>query len=498
MIGKAPRPLAILLLLTILVRLPFLFEAVIDWDEASFLLVGDDILRGHLPYIHAWDNKPPLAFLPFALVLAAFGENGVGSRILGMVLVFLGAWFLYRAALRFVGGKAALWGSVLLVLYASAPPGSFGTMSEHLLLPLLCLIMHRLLEPDASGRHLLGTGIVLGAAVLVRLNMAYACVGLAAGLLVLSSRGIVRRVSLVALGALAPLVLVALPYGITGNLDLFVRSVFRAPLAYAESGWLSRPEVLWVMARDSVRWGSLFLTLPFLGGVFLLVRDARGGPVSGRLLGAWAILFASILVSMTGSRRYFDHYFIQVLPFVAVAAGRLFETVVATRWRPALLIALLVPLRPVAVQCKSLALELAQTGSLFGGPVYSAVDYLKERNVAGDTLYFTEDHIGYLLTDTRAPSLFAHPSLVINEPILRVVLGPEASTRSEILSIFEKRPRFVWKKETVWYMRSFPEAEALLGRLLDREYRLVARFGPIQIYERGERGRRDPTAEPTE
>ena len=217
-----------------------------------------------------------------------------------------------------------------------------------------------------------------------------------------------------------------------------------------------------------------------------MVRDARREPGAGRKLGAWAVLFVSIFISMTGSKRYFDHYFIQLLPFVVVPAGRFFQAVAASPLRPILLIGLLVPFRPVVGQCKDLASAVVESGGVYSGPVYAAVDYLKDRNVAGEYAYFTQDHIGYLLTDTRVPFLFVHPSLLINEPVLKVVVGPEASTRSQILAIFGKKPRFVCTREPVWYMEHFPEAEALLHRLLARDYGVVEEFGPIRVYERRE------------
>ncbi len=54
-----------LLLLTIAIRLAFLFPAVINWDESTFILMGQSILDGHLPYTNLWDIKPPLAFVSY-------------------------------------------------------------------------------------------------------------------------------------------------------------------------------------------------------------------------------------------------------------------------------------------------------------------------------------------------------------------------------------------------------------------------------------------------
>src|SRR5262249_52048132 len=50
----------------LLIRLPFFFPAVIDWDESTYIIMGQSILDGNLPYIEQWEDKPPLAYLFYA------------------------------------------------------------------------------------------------------------------------------------------------------------------------------------------------------------------------------------------------------------------------------------------------------------------------------------------------------------------------------------------------------------------------------------------------
>lgn len=54
----------ILALATLIVRLPF-FLPENDLDESTFILLGQDILKGHLPYVTLWDLKPPLLYVFF-------------------------------------------------------------------------------------------------------------------------------------------------------------------------------------------------------------------------------------------------------------------------------------------------------------------------------------------------------------------------------------------------------------------------------------------------
>src|SRR5262245_48044092 len=46
----------------LLSRLPFFFSSQMDWDESTFILMGQGILYSALPYDKLWDFKAPLAF----------------------------------------------------------------------------------------------------------------------------------------------------------------------------------------------------------------------------------------------------------------------------------------------------------------------------------------------------------------------------------------------------------------------------------------------------
>ncbi len=73
---------AALSLLCVLIRLPFWFPSTIDWDESTFILMGQELLDGRLPYADLWDNKPPLAFAAFA-VFIALHPSIVALRVAG-------------------------------------------------------------------------------------------------------------------------------------------------------------------------------------------------------------------------------------------------------------------------------------------------------------------------------------------------------------------------------------------------------------------------------
>lgn len=78
---------------TIILRSPNLFPSVINWDESTFILMGQSVLDGHLPYLELWDNKPPLLFFIFALFIGIGGKNIVWIRVAGSLFLGISAFF---------------------------------------------------------------------------------------------------------------------------------------------------------------------------------------------------------------------------------------------------------------------------------------------------------------------------------------------------------------------------------------------------------------------
>ena len=46
-----------LFLSALFIRLPFFTRDYIDRDESTFILMGQSVADGHLPYVHLWDRQ---------------------------------------------------------------------------------------------------------------------------------------------------------------------------------------------------------------------------------------------------------------------------------------------------------------------------------------------------------------------------------------------------------------------------------------------------------
>ncbi|MDU7524613.1 MAG: hypothetical protein E7K72_25125, partial [Roseomonas mucosa] len=66
---------AILLLFAFAIRAPVFGNPVVGVDETFYLLVGDRMLQGALPFVDLWDRKPVGLFLIYAAIRLLGGEG---------------------------------------------------------------------------------------------------------------------------------------------------------------------------------------------------------------------------------------------------------------------------------------------------------------------------------------------------------------------------------------------------------------------------------------
>ena len=167
---SAPLAALILALAVLVTQFVSLGREVLDPDETTFILMGADVAKGHLPYVGLFDLKPPMIFLLIGSVLAVFGKSLVAVRLLGDVLLFGTAMLTFCLARHLASGWAALGGALGYVAFASMDLGQ-PTYSE---LPALFFGMFALLmlvrAPVSLPRAALA-GLGLALAVLSRTNL---------------------------------------------------------------------------------------------------------------------------------------------------------------------------------------------------------------------------------------------------------------------------------------------------------------------------------------
>src|SRR5262245_33909797 len=327
-VGECPTPVVLLgyLVLSALLRLPFSFVSVIDWDESTFIIMGQEILDGFLPYTRLWDFKPPLAFAAYAVAIATLGHSIEAVRVAGTICVALTGLAVYLAARRAMPPVMARLAGVVTIVAMVAQRAGQATMTEHFAAAFLAWGLVALLASEESRPSLVIAGALLMTGTLIRLHLAYTLGAVIAVAGLRPDGGPTRRriadVGMLAAGAIVPLAAVLVPYVYTGNGDVLIRSATLA-LRASERG-------PWDILRAVVEVPGYFVPNPplaltvwavgFLGSMLFLARrmEAAAASPSWRLWVVTVLLSSSYSVIAIGARH--GHYLIQLVPAYVLVA----------------------------------------------------------------------------------------------------------------------------------------------------------------------------------
>lgn len=99
--------LCLMLMAAFLIRVWQFGNPVIHVDEQFYLLVGDRMLQGALPYVDIWDRKPVGLFLIYAAIRTLGGEGIYQYQIVATLFAGVTAFLIARIALRISSGLGA-------------------------------------------------------------------------------------------------------------------------------------------------------------------------------------------------------------------------------------------------------------------------------------------------------------------------------------------------------------------------------------------------------
>lgn len=466
----------LLLLITAIARFPFYFVDVINWDESTFILMGQSLLDGHLPYTELWDIKPPLAFVAYALFILLFGKSIVGIRLAGTLCVFITSWFVYLIGRHICSDRAGLFAAILTIVGVTAIRGAQSTMTEHVACIFLVGGLAWLTTRKTSPSTLFIVGILLTLATLVRLNLAY--VVIAVGLwLVYSLRHQTTNLQGIAtycLGSFSTIFLTYFPYLVTNKSTIWLNSVVLAPLSYSSS------------VENAGTWTKLIpACLAFCLIIFLWSKISAHKQKEFILLQVF-ILATSISIIRGGE--FHQHYYIQLSPLLALTIALLWDKVpnrlIRLLFVGLITIALSSTLEPISAEYQVLGDRFRANLPLRHGAAYEIAAYLREHNPEQAPVYMMKDHIIYWLTDLEPLSKAAtHPSNIAKDYLFKYVAGAQASSTAELNRILAQKPKFIIKRAEESYIDENPVIKSILLDRLKQNYRLDRQISDRYIYK---------------
>ncbi len=459
----AARPVLTIVLVVILLRLPSSFQSVIDWDESIFIVVARELLNGYLPYTAVFDHKPLGLYYLFAAVIGLLGDDPFAVRLLGIAVV-AGTSVLLRQFLMSVGGLNPQTALTLALAYAVATGGLGGaSVNTEILVNFLtlCWLTLILMGVRSGGVWMfLGAGALMGMSFQISYLTGLLIVGFSVGYLLMrlsrdgeqfqALQSFVIDGLVIFCGFLLANIVLLLPLLIYGDMAEYIRLQYAYLANYKPT--VSTTESLERFFETGQAFLPLIAIIWFgwaIGGRRPqpddIVKDVSFAEVSRLML---PILVAA-LFALSASFRFYQHYFLLLLPAIFVLAGLVFARFPdrSTFYRFGVVLVVVASFNLgirgfiEAGKGAAVAAQLAFSDDVSSDRPRALARKIRPLLSDGDSIYVAcEQTILYQLTGVSPPTQFAHYPHALMPSYAEAF---EVEISDTIDRILDKRPRVI-------------------------------------------------------
>ncbi len=321
----------LIILTTLLFRLPTLFIEVFNGDETHYATAAMVILKGGLPYVDFVDKKPPLLYYIYAVTFKIFWKDIRFVHFVALLFIFATSYFIYRILKLNGQARAGLLGALFYGLFSMAfiEQDMWAANAEVFMALPMTLSVYFFLK----GHH-------DNSLVSIGLSGFFLCIGLLikqqAGILYplyfvaliyfswnRGLKGVLKALflqgSILVAASLIPIIAIVLYYYSLGHLKELVLWNITYNFLYIDEG----PEVMSVVLKGIFRtWAFIMSCLMLWVLAFYYYMKRKAVPIfPGKLfflVALWTLLtFPAVF---TGGR-LFGHYYFLFYPSIAVLGG---------------------------------------------------------------------------------------------------------------------------------------------------------------------------------
>lgn len=314
-----------------------LLDVPLERDEGEYAYAGRLILRGVAPYAESDNMKLPGTYYAYAAIMAALGESPRGIRLGLAVWATLSALAVFAIGRRFLSLPAAAAAGGLFAVLAASPSvlGFFGHATHFAVLPALIGVALLTATRTPSRARCAAAGLLCGVAFLMKQQAAPFLVLAVALAAWRTRRGRAVAGAAAALGGALPYAILCAAMALLGHFETFWFWTVTYAREYVTQVPMDRvlPNLLRHGAA-AVGWNAPIWALAAVG--LAVPADRRDEGDRPLLLGLALAGFASTIPGFF----FREHYFIPMLPAVALAAARSFDWIAArfsprASWGPA-------------------------------------------------------------------------------------------------------------------------------------------------------------------
>jgi 4-amino-4-deoxy-L-arabinose transferase-like glycosyltransferase len=487
------------LALVVFLRLGSFRHVVLDPDEGLYVLMAQNLLAGGTPYVDVWDHKPPGIYFLFAAAQLLIGPSIVSIRLLTCLAVTASSYLIFRFG-RDVLGSAPV-GCAAGIVYAafSLANGGLAANTELFFAPFViagfCALGAANTRAVAADCHtnrtmLLVAGVCFGMALQIKYVAAFELLAvpflLTVSQMASSKRALGRIYALVVLGTVTPAAALFVFFVAQGHAAEYWYANTVANLVHINDTDLGHKEFARA-ARALNEYAPLWLIST--AAVPLLLLYWRRQPRVRREVAIVSVWLVAALAGVTATKRFYPHYFLQVLPPLSVLSAyvswysvRLLSPQGGTSTTlPFALMLCLALFRPLAQPVRESARaawgrDLSTRSDV---TVRQVATYLNNRMRPSDCLYVANYYaVLYQLVDACRVTKYLFPNFLTTSHFARVAGVDPVLELERIMT--EGRPKYVVVVEEPMD-DTFAQP---LHEYLSRLYRAEVHIANVAIYGR--------------
>lgn len=456
------RALWILLAVALVTRVWQFGNPVIQVDEQFYLLAGDRLLHGSLPFVDIWDRKPLGLFGLYAAIRLLGGTGIVQYQLVATLFAATTAAVIASMATRLAGRTGAIFAGAVYLVFIMANGGDGGQAPVFYNLPvalaalLVMLVVERPVFDRSAALQALGAMALLGLAMQIKYSVVFE--GMFFGLFLawhmwrkqVAPTRLVTSMLIWCAVALVPTALAALLYWNLGFLQQFLFANFESIFIRSATDGI---DVAGRLLKIAIRLAPV--AIGAIWGLAILLRTAAS-PVRWFVAG-WSV---TAVVALLGFGTYHYHYALPLLVPFALAGAPLYD---ARRGIGGFILA-------IGAIGAAVIVNDARHSRGDGTAVYDAARLVG--TARDDCIFvFDGDPALYLLTRSCLPTRYAFPPFISE----RRDAGSLADNQMDALrAAMATRPRYVFTRSPA-PGDAQPAAWAYMQTALARDYRLVFR-----------------------
>jgi 4-amino-4-deoxy-L-arabinose transferase-like glycosyltransferase len=317
--------LILLLIIVIRVRLA---DVPLERDEGEYAYMGQLLLQGTPPYSDAYNMKFPGTYLMYALIMSLFGQTTQGIHIGLLVLNCITVIVVYLLGQRLINDIAAIAAAGAYGILSLGPSVlGFAAHATHFVALFAvagALLLHHALEKNKPAWYLF-SGAAFGLALIMK-QPGFFFIPFGASCILYqhlisgperSSRKYIRHLALFLFAAVAPLIVSMLWLFAAGVFDTFWFWTVQYAAKYGSQVPLS--QAFSIFGNNVIDVIDGFYLLWIISGLGFLVLLFHREMNKRRVFIALFAVFS--FLSICPGFYFREHYFITLLPAIALSAG---------------------------------------------------------------------------------------------------------------------------------------------------------------------------------